>query len=253
MSRSRIYRDEELINAVAASRSWRGVLRALGLRATSSTSIRSVREQADRLNLDYAHFTGRRRWTDTQLAEAINGSRSWAQVMVTLGLTPGSSETTLKGHAARLGINAEHLRQPSAVGSSRTEPVVDMANLRRAGSMLAAAWFTLCGNDVSWPLEPCRYDLLVRFDAVERIQVKTTTVRSGGSWIVWLSNSRKGRITYDPDEIDYFFVIDGELGYYLIPVKAVGGLHAIHLSAYRHYKVHEPSCHSASKGTFTDV
>jgi hypothetical protein len=31
------------------------------------------------------------------------------------------------------------------------------------------------------------------------------------------------------DEIDDFFIIDGELMCYLIPVAVVGGLHAIHL------------------------
>lgn len=56
---------------------------------------------------------------------------------------------------------------------------------------------------------------------------------------MWLSNSRKARVTYDPDEIDYFFVIDGDLDYYLIPVAVVGGLHAIHLSAYCGYRVHK--------------
>ena len=45
----------------------------------------------------------------------------------------------------------------------------------------------------------------------------------------------EARATYDPDEIDYFFVIDGDFSYYLIPVAAVGGLMAIRLSAYLQY------------------
>lgn len=111
-------------------------------------------------------------------------------------------------------------------------------NLARAGSLLAAAWFELCGCSVCWPLEPCRYDLLVWLGpAAERIQVKTTTVKQGTSWTVWLSNTGKARTTYDPDEIDQFFVIDGDFDYYLIPVTAVGGLMAIRLSAYRAYQL----------------
>ncbi len=113
-----------------------------------------------------------------------------------------------------------------------------LPHLARAGSLMAAAWFELCGYHVSWPLEPCRYDLLVWMgDTAERIQVKTTTVKQGASWTVWISNSGKTRSTYDPDEIDRFFVIDGDFNFYLIPVAAVGGLTAIQLSAYVEYVV----------------
>lgn len=110
--------------------------------------------------------------------------------------------------------------------------------LHRAGSFLAASWYTLCGHDVSWPLEPSRYDLLVDTAAgIRRVQVKTTMTRAGSTWQVYLSTSGPERRTYDPEEIDEFFVIDGDLGHYVIPVAAVGGLHAIHLSAYKRFKV----------------
>jgi hypothetical protein len=54
---------------------------------------------------------------------------------------------------------------------------------------------------------------------------------------VWLSTTGRERTPYDPDEIDFYFVIDGELNYYLIPVAAVGGLMAIRLSAYQDYRL----------------
>lgn len=240
MSRRPTFSDEALAEAIAACRSWRGVLRALGLSATSSGAIRSVRQRADRLALDHSHFRAQRRWTDDQLADAVRRSRSWSAVAQTLDLASGPGEKTLKGHAARLGLDADHLEpeETSVPRPSGVELHADLSNLRRAGSLLAGAWFTLCGHDVSWPLEPCRYDLLVSLERVVRVQVKSTTVRSGNSWIVWLSSSRKTRVTYDPDEIDYFFIIDGDLSYYLIPVATVGGLHAIHLSAYSQYKVY---------------
>jgi len=76
--------------------------------------------------------------------------------------------------------------------------------------------------------------------------VKTTTVRAAGSWKVYLSTSGKGRRTYDPEEIDDFFVVDGELGYYLIPVAVVGGLHAIHLRAYEDYRLSGPAATGAA-------
>lgn len=101
---------------------------------------------------------------------------------------------------------------------------------------MAAAWFELCGFPVSWPLEPSRYDLLVwRRGLAERIQVKTTTLREGSTWKVQLSTSRKEVHTYGPEEIDQFFIIDGDLNYHLIPLHVVGGFKAISLSAYSAY------------------
>lgn len=134
------------------------------------------------------------------------------------------------------GLDTRHLaRQPI-----RTPPDArpTLQNLPRAGSLLAAAWFELCGFSVSWPLEPCRFDLLVwRGTIAERVQVKTTTARAGGSWVVRLATQREETHTYGPDEIDQFFVIDGDLNQYLIPIQVVGGLTAIQLSAYAAYRL----------------
>lgn len=233
----RRYSDSQLIEAVRVSRSWRGALRALGLSATSAAAMRSVRTHANRLGLDYSHFTGQRRWTDQQLVAAIASATSWAQVAQQLGLAGGSSTTTIRGHALRLGLDTTHLtspRTPQTPIAGRPQ----RANLARAGSLMAAAWFELCGHSVSWPLEPCRYDLLVWISAAaQRVQVKTTTAKQGGAWTAWISNSGKERATYGPDEIDYFFVIDGDFDYYLIPVAAVGGLTAIRLAAYSEYRL----------------
>jgi hypothetical protein len=77
VARARGYSDDELVAAVSVSRSWRGVLRELGLAATSSSAIRSVRRQADRLGIDYRHFTGQRRWGDEDLVAAVEASDSW--------------------------------------------------------------------------------------------------------------------------------------------------------------------------------
>lgn len=234
----RSYSDAQLTAAMEASHSWRGVLRALGLLATSASAMRSVRGHADRLGLDYSHFTGRRRWTDQQLAAAIRSSATWAQACETLGVSGGSSTSTVRGHALRLGLDTRHLSTEKHPDLPHLDMRPRTTNLSRAGSLLAAAWFELCGHEVSWPLEPCRYDLLVwRGGAAERIQVKTTTMRAGSSWVVRLSRTRKEVRTYDPDEIDQFFVIDGDYHQYLIPIRVVGGLTAIQLSAYRAYRL----------------
>ena len=243
MSRPCTYTDTDLASAVAAARSWRGVLRALGLTATSSAALRSVRRRADALGLDHDHFTGQRRWSEAELARAVAASNSWAEVSRTVGLTE-SSAVALKGHAVRLGLDVTHLDLRSFSPAPGASLVPDLAHLPRAGTQLAAGWLTLCGHQVSWPLEPARYDLITECDGLfQRVQVKTATVRTKSSFTVWLSTTRRGRTTYDVDEIDSFFVVDAELSCYLIPVSAVGGLHAITLSAYDQFRVRAaPSC-----------
>lgn len=202
--------------------------------------MRSVRKHADRLALDYGHFTGQRRWTDDQLAGAVAGARSWEEVVDVLGLADQSSQVTLRGHAARLQLDVAHLRREPQRHDPAVAMSADLGNLPQAGSLVAAAWFAMCGYTVSWPLEPARYDLLTHRDGeLQRIQVKTTSVRAGESWQVWLSTTGRGRTVYDPEEIDFFFVVDGELSFYLIPVDVVGGLHAITLSAYSRFRVRE--------------
>lgn len=198
-----------------------------------------MRRYADQLGLDYRHFTGQRRWTDAQLAAAIGGASSWREVVDALGLADESSQVALRGHAARLGLDVSHLRRPErqeAVGPPAMS--VDAGNLPRAGSLIAAAWFAMCGYAVSWPLEAARYDLIVqRGQVIQRVQVKTTSVRAGDSWQVWISTTGKGRSTYDPEDIDLFFVVDGDLAFYAIPVAVVGGLQSIALSACQRYRV----------------
>lgn len=175
---TRSYTDDQLAAAVASSRSWRGVLRALGLKATSAGSARSVRRHADRLEFSYSHFTGQRRWSDSQLATAIEASRSWQEVATSLDLSAaGMTVTALRAHALRLELSTEHLSRK--LPEPDLPPVADRfdrACLRDAGSLFAAAWFTLRGAKVSWPLEPCRYDLVADVDgSLHRVQVKTTT------------------------------------------------------------------------------
>ena len=67
------------------------------------------------------------------------------------------------------------------------------------------------------------------------------------SWTAWISKTGKERTTYDPDEIDYFFVIDGDFDYYLIPAEVVGGLTAILLSAYQDYRLRRDAQSASSE------
>lgn len=181
MSRSRSYTDERLVQAIKGCHSWRGVLRALGLSASSSAAIRSVRQQADALGCDYRHFRGQRSWSEDQLRSAVATASSWQDVADALGLIGGSAQPTIRGHAARLGIETGHLAPPSREPGGATDRYVPSStHLARSGSLLAAAWFTLRGCEVSWPLEPSRYDLLVEHQGtITRVQVETATVGLG--------------------------------------------------------------------------
>lgn len=199
--------------------------------------------QVDAFGIDHSHFTGQRRWSDRQLADAISKAQNWSDVLVGIGLSEagGGSLRTARAHATRLGIDTAHLTQKQSVipPPLASQPRIEL--LRTAAANLAAAWFLLRGHAVLWPLEPCRYDFVARAgDSFERVQVKTTTYREGATSIASIANSRpNGKLIYDIDEIDYFFIIDGDLDAYMIPFRAVIGYQSISLRTYRAYLVAE--------------
>jgi hypothetical protein len=97
--------------------------------------------------------------------------------------------------------------------------------LRVAAESIAIAWFTIRGVEVAVPAGTREYDLLVTLaDGVKRVQVKTTT-----------------RIPYDPDAIDYFFVIRSDGAILLIPSRALAGRTTIQLDGYCEYQVGDAS------------
>jgi hypothetical protein len=44
-------------------------------------------------------------------------------------------------------------------------------------------------------------------------------------------------VAYDPDEIDLFFIVDGDMTMYLIPSRAIAGRVGILLRTYKKYTV----------------
>jgi hypothetical protein len=110
-SSTRTWSDAQLTEAVKASASWRGVMRELGLNATSAGAIRIVRRHVVRLGLDTSHFRGKRRWSDAQLRRPVSESQSWDEVLEALGLAVngGGMRTHVKNHAVRLNVNFGHL------------------------------------------------------------------------------------------------------------------------------------------------
>jgi hypothetical protein len=219
-------------------------MRELGLCVTSAGSIQVVKRSVVRLGLDTSHFTGQRRWSDAQLKRAVIKAYSWREVFTDLGLLgSGDDRTRVKAHAVRLGLDLSRLDAPDSDIASRPVFRPDMKHLREAGTAIATMWFLLCGYNASIPLEPTLYDLLVSMpDGIKRVQVKTTTYYKGG-WEVRVgrrpySVGNRGRlIPYDPDLVDFFFVLDGELTMYVIPSGVIAGRVHIVLSNYSEYVV----------------
>ena len=49
--------------------------------------------------------------------------------------------------------------------------------------------------------------------------------------------NKKGLVPYDPELIDWFFIVDGDLAMYLIPSKVIAGRVGILLRTYTRYIV----------------
>jgi hypothetical protein len=242
----RMWSDDQLRDAVTAASNWRDVMRALGLRADSAGAIRIMKRQVSRLGLDTAHFRGKRSWSDAQLRHAVIDAQSWDELLTALGLTPGNGDgrIRLKAHAMRLGLDLAHLESPVANSTEPAELKPDLRYLRDAATSIAASWFSLCGFNVAIPVEPTVYDLLVRMpEGIKRVQVKTTTCYSKDGWTVPVSRrpysigNRERRVPYDPELIDWFFIMDGDLNIYLIPSRVIAGRIAILLHTYTNYIV----------------
>jgi hypothetical protein len=92
-------------------------------------------------------------------------------------------------------------------------------------------------------MEPTLYDLLISMpDGIKRVQVKTTTCNNDG-WSVQVGRrpysvgNRGPLVPYDPDLIDFFFILDGNLTMYVIPSRVIAGRVGILLSNYSEYIV----------------
>ena len=237
--------DGQLTEAVRTSTHWRGVMRALDIQTNSAGVLRRIRRDVARLKLDVSHFRGSRTWSDADLTRALTEARNWDDALSSLGLASPEKATRLriKGHAARLGLDLSHLESSNHVRSPLAlRP--DMRHLRDAAPALAATWFAMRGCLASFPIEPAAFDLLVSMpDGVKHIQVKTSTTRNRGSWAVVVGRRPHSvgnlgpRTTYDPDEIDLFFIVDGDLNMYLIPSRDIAGRTSILVRAYQRYLV----------------
>lgn len=200
------------------------------------------------MGVDTSHFTHQRTWSDQQLREAVAGASSWTGVLRLLGVTE-RSRPYAKRHAARLRLSISHLEPPCPDPPKEVSDLRPRVALLSAGAeSFAAAWFAVRGVPVALPTQTAAYDLLATFaDGVRRIQVKTTTHRGKGSWAVnvgrrpYSLDKTASRTAYEPDELDYFFIVDGDLAVYLIPSQVVAGRTGINVGAYERFRVGEAS------------
>lgn len=121
--------------------------------------------------------------------------------------------------------------------------------LRTAACAIATAWFSLRGYATATAAEGQEYDLLVAFpDGIRRIQVKSSTHRSrNGRWRVgvgrrpYVLEGATVKAPYDPEKLDYFFIVTAAGRLYLVPSQAFGGRTGVYIDHYPEYHIGDVS------------
>lgn len=97
-----------------------------------------------------------------------------------------------------------------------------------AGLSIAIAYFCRVGAEVAIPLtDTQRYDLMIdNGNGLERVQVKTTTMKEGNSYVVHLRTigGNKSQVImrpFDPSDYEWLFVVCGDATAYLIPSAVI--------------------------------
>jgi hypothetical protein len=78
---------------------------------------------------------------------------------------------------------------------------------------------------------------------IKRVQVKTTTCKTKDGWRVRVGRTpysignKERQVPYDPELIDLFFIMDGDLSVYLVPSLVIAGRVSILLRTYKKYMV----------------
>lgn len=238
--------DDDLRHAVKTAVSWRGVMRELGYATTNGRTAALLRNRAEVLKLDTGHFRGQRTWSDEELRAAIGSATSWGTVVRALGLGAGGGSVMvpIKARAVQLQIDYSHIehRQKAPRGEVPFTAEPELKHLRRAAPTLAAGWFAQRGYGVSFPAEPCPYDMVVdAAGALYRVQVKTATGHDPNSGVLRCRLAQNPRyrktIVYDPDDVDFFFIIDSNMAYYLVPCEEVVGVGSVSLATLEHRKI----------------
>jgi hypothetical protein len=130
---ARRWTDDDLAEAVGASRNLKGVFDHLGLTVGGGSWV-AMQDHILRLGLDTSHWDPRAlqpggsrrrapvpRWSDEQLRHAFAGARSLAEVMRRLGMDPaeGRGRRALERRLDELGLDRAALRGQRWAGGTR--------------------------------------------------------------------------------------------------------------------------------------
>jgi PD-(D/E)XK endonuclease len=250
----RRWTEDELRAATQKATSWADLLTAFGYKSSSTRPRRALQRELKRHEIDTSHFVGQRTWSDQALIEAAKTAETWAELLAALGLSTASKSCdSVRAAARRLGVELSRLTLGPKAGREAID--IDLpgrptlGHLRHAAPSIAAAWFLICGRAVSVPCEPEAYDMIVDLpDGLRRVQVKSATSRDArGAWNVRIGHRPDGSskaadfIPYGQDEVELFFVVDGDLLLYLIPADATAGKTTLSLRTYRGFIVGDAS------------
>jgi hypothetical protein len=107
-----------------------------------------------------------------------------------------------------------------------------------AGLGIAIAYLSRIGVDVAIPLtDTQRYDLIVVHDeGMKRVQVKTTTMKDHGSFVVHLrtiggNKSQVKARPFEPSDYEWLFVVCGDATAYMIPTTEFTARQSLTLNA----------------------
>ena len=116
-----------------------------------------------------------------------------------------------------------------------------------AGMGVAIAYFSRIGVRIGIPLTDSQpYDLMIDDDGtLSRVQVRTTTVREGRSYVAGLKTvgGNKSQIitkVFDPSAYEWLFVVCEDATAYLIPTTAISARYSIFLGRkYEPYRIQD--------------
>ena len=211
--------DEQLLDASRLSGSWRRLLRTcVGAhrpeRCARSARLLSLGTIPDRLQ-------GTRGWTEAVFARPTEDGRASSRRRSRRYQLAPPADLTGPRLSRDLGLKlcgrAARAPREDAGSSAGTSAVISSVPARVPG--IRVLFYDLeVRAPLATPSRAAVYDLLVCTDeGIRTCPGRAATVRAGGTGSL-LSSARRQRRTYDPDEIDDFFIIDGELMCYLIPV-----------------------------------
>jgi PD-(D/E)XK nuclease superfamily protein len=154
-------------------------------------------------------------------------------------------EQALARSAARR--EAEKAQRPPKPAPVERRPLREAIGFRKfanprkqgnAGLGIAIAYLSRIGVEVAIPLtDTQRYDLIIVHDqGMERVQVKTTTLKVGKTYVVHLrtvggNKSQVKTRPFDPADYEWLFVVCGDATAYMIPTTEITARQSLSLGA----------------------